>query len=116
MGCWIWQKEPVWIVHHDETGGLYRGYSGGVMYPKKRKKINQQPPLASGQRGLSSCFAAYQVTYSSQNRMSMTAAWARVAWPWGLRVEPSPVPLMIPAPTAHCIAEMAYSLRSATSV
>ena len=51
------------------------------MYPKKRKKIKKQPPLASGQRGLSSWFAAYQVTYSSQNRMSMTAAWARVAWP-----------------------------------
>ena len=53
------------------------------MYPKKRKKIKKQPPLASGQRGLSSWFAAYQVTYSSQNRMSMTAAWARVAWPCG---------------------------------
>ena len=28
-------KEPAWIVHHDETGGLYRGYSGGVIDLKK---------------------------------------------------------------------------------
>ena len=115
MECWIWQKEPVWIVHHDETGGLYRGHSGGVMYPKKRKKIKKQPPLASGQRGLSSWFAAYQVTYSSQNRMSIVATWARVAGPWGLRVSVL-VPLMIPAPTAHCMAGMAYSATSKASV
>ena len=47
--------------------------------------------------------------YSSQNRISTVAAWARVAWPWGVRVEPSPVPLMIPAPQAHWRAETAYS-------
>ena len=58
----------------------------------------------------------YQVTYSSQNRMSITAAWARVASPWGLRVEPSPVPLMTPAPQAHCIAGMPYSATSKASV
>lgn len=44
------------------------------MYPKKRKKIKKQPPLANGQRGLLFCFSAYQVTYSSQNRVSITAA------------------------------------------
>ena len=86
------------------------------MYPKKRKKIKKQPLLASGQQGLSSWFAAYQVTYSSQNRMSITAAWARVAWPWGVRVEPSPVPVMTPAPQAHCMAGMAYSATSKASV
>ena len=44
------------------------------MYPKKRKKIKKQPPLANGQRGLLFYFSDYQVTYSSQNRVSITAA------------------------------------------
>ena len=47
--------------------------------------------------------------YCSQNRISTVAAWARVASPWGVRVLPSPVPLMIPAPQAHWRAETAYS-------
>ena len=46
---------------------------------------------------------------SPQNLSRITAAWARVAVPWGLRVEPSPVPWMIPAPQAHWRAGMAYS-------
>ena len=37
------------------------------------------------------------------------AACARAASPWGVRVLPSPVPLMIPAPQAHWRAETAYS-------
>lgn len=49
--CWIWQKEPVWIVHRDETGGLYRGHSGGVMDPKKRKKIKSSPCWPVANRG-----------------------------------------------------------------
>ena len=61
-------------------------------------------------------FRFYQITYFSQNLCSITAAWARVAWPWGVRVEPSPVPLMTPAPQAHCMAEMAYSATSKASV
>ena len=48
--------------------------------------------------------------------MSITAAWVRVAWPWGVRMDPSPVPLMIPAPTAQCTAGLAYSLRAPTAV
>ena len=73
MECWIWQKEPAWIVHHDETGGLYRGHSGGVIDPKKRKKIKKQPPLASGQRGLRADFGVYADSKLLQKRMSMTA-------------------------------------------
>ena len=53
---------------------------------------------------------------SSQNLSSITAAWALVAWPWGLRVEPSPVPVMTPAPQAHWRAETAYSDTSKASV
>ena len=59
------------------------------------------------------CFAAH--LFHSQNRSSITAAWARVAVPWGLRVEPSPVPWMIPAPQAHWRAGMAYSAASKAS-
>ena len=50
----------------------------------------------------------------SQNRMSMVAAWARVAVPCGTRVD-SVTPFIIPAPQAHCMAGMAYSLICAKS-
>ena len=53
--------------------------------------------------------------YCSQNRISTVAACARVASPWGVRVLPSPVPLMIPAPQAHWRAETAYSDTSKAS-
>ena len=52
---------------------------------------------------------------ASQNRMSMAATWALAASPWGVRVL-SLVPLMMPAPQAHCMAGMAYSLKSPKSV
>ena len=61
------------------------------------------------------CLALRIHLSSPQNLSSITAAWARVAVPWGLRVEPSPVPLMIPAPQAHCRAGMAYSAASKAS-
>ena len=50
----------------------------------------------------------------SINRISMVAAWARVALPWGTRVD-SVTPSMTPLPQAHWRAEMAYSLTSSTS-
>ena len=42
-------------------------------------------------------------------RRNMAAASAQVASAWGLISEPSPVPRMIPAPQAHCMAAMALS-------
>ena len=42
----------------------------------------------------------------------MAATWALAASPWGVRVL-SLVPLTIPAPQAHCMGEIAYSLKSA---
>ena len=45
----------------------------------------------------------------------MAAASARDAPPRGLRT-PSPLPVIMPSPQAHCMAGMAYSLISAKSV
>ena len=57
-----------------KPAGSTVGIREGSLTRKNRKKIEKQPPLANGQRGLLFCFSAYQVTYSSQNRVSITAA------------------------------------------
>lgn len=55
------------------------------------------------------CLPVGQFAPWAQSRMSIVAACALVAVPWGLRVL-SLVPLMIPEPQVHCMAGMAYSL------
>ena len=101
----IWFQ--LWIVPVSGPGeGCPFDYSPQFLSRVRRKKTER---LLS-QQALRLRYEEYSLHLSSSpNRMSITAAWALVAWPWGLRVEPSPVPVIMPAPQAHWRAEMAYS-------
>ena len=77
---------PIRSTTHTKPERFAFGFSLSRPGQKTERLLSAGAPLAVG--GM--CALIYWSSW--QRRMSIIAAWARVAWPWGVRVEPSPVP------------------------
>ena len=96
--------------------GCLRGlrYRNGTTSPNMQESgIARQREQQTAAQNRAAVVVRYSRIYL-QNRISIAATCARVALPWGLSVL-SLVPVTMPAPQAHCMAGIAYSLKSAKS-